>query len=123
MTGVREMSNDTMDEFVGEQEGDFEQMTFEQAIKELEEIVAKLESGKTSLEEALKLFERGVKLAKLCERKLRRVERRLKMVVKTEEGEIEFRDFELEEEGDLAPPSWERFKAPSEEEEIEEPPF
>ncbi|MFA4016246.1 MAG: hypothetical protein RUDDFDWM_001349 [Candidatus Fervidibacterota bacterium] len=117
------MSNDIMGDFAEEQEESLEQMTFEEAIKELEEIVTKLEGGKTSLEEALKLFERGVKLAKLCERKLRWVERRLKMVVKTEEGKIEFRDFEVEEESNFIPSNWEQFKASGEEEDVEEPPF
>lgn len=73
-------------------------MTFEQAVSELEEIVQKLEEGKASLEEALRLFERGVKLAKFCERKLEWVERRLQMVVKTPDGRIELRDFEVSEE-------------------------
>jgi len=34
-------------------------MTFEQAQRELEEIVQRLESGETPLDEALKLWERG----------------------------------------------------------------
>lgn len=73
-------------------------MGFEQAISELEGIVAKLEEGKTPLEEALMLFERGAKLAKFCERKLEWVERKLQMVVRTPDGKIEIRDFEIPEE-------------------------
>ena len=72
------------------------ELTFEQALKELEEIVAKLEEGQAPLEESLMLFERGAKLAKFCERKLDWVERKIKMVVLTDEGEIQFRDFETE---------------------------
>jgi len=73
-------------------------MTFEQAVSELEEIVRKLEEGKSSLEEALRLFERGVKLAKFCEHKLEWVERRLQMVIRTPNGRIELRDFDVSEE-------------------------
>lgn len=73
-------------------------MTFEQAVKELEEIVQKLEEGKAPLEEALRLFERGAKLAKFCEHKLEWVEKRLQMVVRTPDGRIELRDIEVAEE-------------------------
>ena len=43
---------------------DNEKFNFEEALKEIEEIVAALESGKISLEESLKLYERGVKLVR-----------------------------------------------------------
>ena len=51
--------------------------SFEQALEELEEVVAKLEDESVGLEEALKLFERGVKLAKRCRAQLEGVERRV----------------------------------------------
>ena len=41
-----------------------EKFNFEEALKEIEDIVAALESGKVSLEESLCLYERGVKLVK-----------------------------------------------------------
>ncbi|MCQ2472267.1 MAG: exodeoxyribonuclease VII small subunit [Clostridia bacterium] len=41
-------------------------MTYEQAIKRLEEIADKLDSGSLSLEESLKLFEEGTKLTTFC---------------------------------------------------------
>lgn len=40
-------------------------MSFEEQIKELEQIIAKLEGG-VSLEEGVKLFERGSELCKSC---------------------------------------------------------
>ena len=45
-------------------------MTFEQAQRELEEIVQRLESGETPLDEALKLWERGEELYRLCAARL-----------------------------------------------------
>ena len=42
------------------------QMSFEQAMDRLEEIVKKLESGDGSLDQALTLFEEGSKLAGAC---------------------------------------------------------
>ncbi len=62
--------------------------TFEQALAELEEVVAKLEDEGVGLEEALKLFERGVKLAKRCRGQLEGVERRVEqLLAEAAEGE------------------------------------
>jgi exodeoxyribonuclease VII small subunit len=47
-----------------------EELTFEQARKELEHIVAELESGRADLEQALALWERGEELYRLCLAKL-----------------------------------------------------
>ena len=47
-----------------------EELTFEQARKELERIVAELESGRADLEQALALWERGEELHRLCLAKL-----------------------------------------------------
>jgi exodeoxyribonuclease VII small subunit len=44
--------------------------TFEQAQRELEEIVHRLESGDVPLDEALKLWERGEQLYRLCRERL-----------------------------------------------------
>jgi exodeoxyribonuclease VII small subunit len=44
-----------------------QELTFEQARSELEQIVRQLEDGQTSLEESLKLWERGEELAKICQ--------------------------------------------------------
>ena len=45
-------------------------MTYEQAIKELEEITEKLNTGKVPMSEATKLFDRGVELSKFCYKEL-----------------------------------------------------
>jgi exodeoxyribonuclease VII small subunit len=47
-----------------------ETLTFEQAQRELERIVAELESGRASLEDALALWQRGDELYRYCARKL-----------------------------------------------------
>lgn len=44
--------------------------TFEDAQRELEEIVGRLESGQAGLDEALRLWERGEELYTLCAGKL-----------------------------------------------------
>jgi len=46
------------------------EITYEQAVKRLEEIVSRLENKDTPLEESIKLFEEGTKLAAFCGDKL-----------------------------------------------------
>ncbi len=63
-----------------------EEMTFEQALQELETIVAQLESGDLTLEESLNLFERGQLLAKRCTNQLEKATLRVEQL--TKDGEI-----------------------------------
>ncbi|MDR1365447.1 MAG: exodeoxyribonuclease VII small subunit [Holosporales bacterium] len=60
-------------------------LTFEQAIVELEEIVKALECGKMPLDEAVKAFERGSELREFCERKLK--DAQLKIETLSDKGE------------------------------------
>jgi len=61
-------------------------VTFEAAIKRLEEIVGELEGGDIEIEQALILFEEGTKLARVCQKKLSNVERRIEILKKGEGG-------------------------------------
>jgi len=45
-------------------------VTFEEAQKELEQIVQRLETGETPLDEALKLWQRGEELYRFCRDRL-----------------------------------------------------
>ena len=54
-----------------------EKMTYEQAIKALEETVAKLEKNDTDMDTAFALYEKGVALAKFCEDYLTQKEKSL----------------------------------------------
>ncbi len=62
--------------------------TFEDALAQLEEVVARMEDETVGLEEALKLFERGVKLARRCRTQLTAVEARVEQLL-AEAGEGE----------------------------------
>lgn len=44
--------------------------TFEQALAELETLVARMEDGKLPLEESLAAYQRGAELVRFCEAKL-----------------------------------------------------
>lgn len=61
-------------------------MTFESAMKRLEEIVSKLENGGESLESALKLFEEGSALASVCYGKLENAEQKMKQITEYEKS-------------------------------------
>ena len=56
------------------------ELTFEQAVVELEEIIKKLEVGKMPLEDAVKAFERGSELKKICEEKLKNAQLKIEML-------------------------------------------
>ena len=58
------------------------EISFETAIKQLEEIVKSLENGDIPLDEALALFEKGVKLTELCSARLAAAEKQIKLLVK-----------------------------------------
>ena len=60
-----------------------EEMAFEAAFSELEEVVRRLEAGELALEEAISLYERGQALARHCQECLDRAELR---IVQLEEG-------------------------------------
>ena len=63
-----------------------EEMTFEQAMAELEEVVGKLERGDVALEESITLYERGAQLRKRCETKLKEAEEKVHAITLDAEG-------------------------------------
>jgi len=65
------------------------ELTFEQAMAELEEIVKKLEKGELTLDESISCFRRGVELTKYCNKKLDEAERSITMLIDGENGVIE----------------------------------
>ena len=70
------------------QSGESLDLTYEQALAELEAIVAKLETGGLALEETLALYERGRELAAFCGAQLDQAEVRIKQL--TPNGEMPF---------------------------------
>ena len=63
------------------------ELTFEEAMKKLEEIVERLEEGNVPLEEAIAFFQEGMKLSKLCHDKLQHVEKQLEYMLR-EDGQL-----------------------------------
>jgi len=60
---------------------DVDDLSYEEALSELEEVVAALEGEQSQLEDAIKLFERGQALASRCGVLLEAAELKVKQVV------------------------------------------
>ncbi len=56
-------------------------ISFEDAMKRIEEIVSKLENGNTSLDESIELFEEATKLCAFCNERLETAEQKIKSLV------------------------------------------
>ncbi len=52
-------------------------LTYEQAIKRLEEIVGLLQEGSLSLDKSLELYEEGANLSKLCHNMLKNAKQKI----------------------------------------------
>jgi exodeoxyribonuclease VII small subunit len=55
-------------------------ITFEESLKKLEEIVSKLENGVDDLDELVALFEEGSKLVDNCYQKLNKIENKIEIL-------------------------------------------
>lgn len=67
---------------------DIKKMSFEDALAELEELVAELEDGSGGLDEAIKAYERGTRLKKHCEAKLAEAKARIDKITVGPDGEV-----------------------------------
>jgi exodeoxyribonuclease VII small subunit len=60
---------------------DIAEMSFEDALAELEQIVRRLEGGQVKLDEAILSYERGAQLKRHCESKLNEAQQRVERIV------------------------------------------
>ena len=65
---------------------DLSKMSFEDALKELEEIVRKIETGEINLDEAIKAYERGSALKKHCDSKLKEAQEKVSKIKLDSDG-------------------------------------
>ena len=73
-----------------------ENLSFEAAMKELEEIVGRLEKGKASLDDALKDYERGANLKLHCAKKLTEAKAKIEKIEVGSDGKISTALFDVE---------------------------
>ncbi|WP_445474940.1 exodeoxyribonuclease VII small subunit [Methanococcoides methylutens] len=69
---------DTTDEIC---EDTVDELTFEEALEELETIVEHLERGQLTLDDSIGTFEKGMKLALLCNRKIEDSEKKIELLI------------------------------------------
>ena len=61
-------------------------LSFEQSLKELEEIVSRLEQGDVELEKSISIYERGETLRKHCDDLLKRAEAKVEKITLDAQG-------------------------------------
>lgn len=72
-----------------------ENISFEEALSELEEIVKRIDSGQETLEVAVNSFERGVLLKNHCEKKLKAARLKIEKITKLADSTITLEETEV----------------------------
>ena len=71
-----------------------DKVSFEDAMNNLEEIVAELEKGELSLEQSVEKFKKGMEISNYCNDMLDSAEKSIKVLLKDQNGDIEEEPFE-----------------------------
>ena len=71
------------------------EIDFEKALAELEQLVETMEKGDLTLEESLKQFERGVTLTRACQKALAEAEQKVRILTRDNES-AELAEFEAD---------------------------
>ena len=74
-----------------------EDLSFEEALSELEKIVRQLESGGADLKSSIDSYERGMALKKLCESKLREAQTKIEKISISADGKVATENFKISE--------------------------
>jgi exodeoxyribonuclease VII small subunit len=69
-------------------------LTFEQAIEQLEKIVADMEAAELPLEDVLKKYEEGTRLVRFCNQKLEEAEKKIEILTRKADGTASTEPFE-----------------------------
>jgi exodeoxyribonuclease VII small subunit len=65
-----------------------DEMSFEEALSELQTLVKALEKGDAKLEEAIQAYERGAALKRHCEKKLREAQEKVDKIIVGSDGRL-----------------------------------
>lgn len=76
------------------EEQNIKDLSFEEALMQLENLVRELESGRIKLDEAVAAYERAVNLKKLCEAKLKAAQLKIEKIEISPEGEIKLSELD-----------------------------
>ncbi len=67
---------------------DLQNLSFEEALAQLENIVRELESGRIKLDDAIAAYEKAVALKQLCENKLKAAQLKIEKIELGPDGEL-----------------------------------
>lgn len=80
------------------EEQNIKDLSFEEALLQLENLVRELESGRIKLDDAVAAYERAVNLKKLCEAKLKAAQLKIEKIEISPEGEMKLTELDKIEE-------------------------
>jgi exodeoxyribonuclease VII small subunit len=72
----------------GKKQPAIDDLSFEEALAELQALVKALEKGDSKLEEAIRAYERGATLKRHCEKKLREAQEKVDRIVVGTDGSL-----------------------------------
>ncbi len=72
-----------------------ENLSFEEAIEQLEKVVNELEAPNLTLDESVKKFEKGMELSKHCNELLEKAEKNITILIEKSNGEMKEEAFEV----------------------------
>ncbi len=79
---------------MSEQQEYREPVSFEEAMRRLDELLRKLDDGNLALEELLKAYEEGNRLVAYCRSRLEKFEQRIEILNRSGEGDGQWQPFE-----------------------------
>ena len=71
-----------------------DEMSFEDAMRELEKVVSDLERGDVPLEQSIALYERGAQLKQRCQTKLKEAEEKVALITQEGDGNLGLKPFD-----------------------------
>jgi len=75
------------------------ELSFEENLAKLEQLVAKMESGKLPIEELIADFEEGSRLVKLCRSRLNALERKIEVLTRDDQKDGQWAEFDPDADG------------------------
>ncbi len=90
---MAEPEADTEAETIAEPKADtkietMEDLSYEELVRELEQIVRSLESGDITLDQSMTLFARGIELSRRCQNQLDAIEKKITILIEGPDGKL-----------------------------------
>lgn len=79
---------DTSAELSCEENNTMAELSYEELVRELEQIVRSLESGDITLDQSMALFARGIELSRQCQNQLDAIEKKITILIEGPDGQL-----------------------------------